>query len=181
MIIDSGHELLRVLETEFGPIDTGFLINENPVIQIVRYNTNKIGIEFISTLGMSKLDNKPNLEWYMEFIDTQSSDTMASLLSYYASIYIQNKMLPPKRGSYVVFSEGEGLYWKKNNACGLYFTHPFYRNHSLLTELEDCCVILVWVVPIVQSELHILETQGWQELEHYWNTKDVNLRAPFRD
>ena len=180
MMTDSGDELIRLFEAEFGQIETGFVLNKSPIVQMVRYEPSQNGIAYISTLGLNKLPKTPRFEWYMEFQATLSSDHAASLLGHYALKYIQNQIESPKRGNYLVFDGGQGSFWKKSNACGLYFTHPFFRSSSFLNNIGKCGVILVWIVPIVASELRILETEGWSELERYWDMNDINLHTPNR-
>ncbi|GAN69723.1 suppressor of fused domain protein [Acetobacter orleanensis] len=172
--------LPNVLEREFGEIDASMNSILSRKVQIIKYQ-GKDGLSFISTLGLSNMDNNDNkFEWIMEFEQDFPSEQAASMMDYFLKKLVDTKLFPPKRGSYISFPKESDHIWSNDNLCGIYFTYPFYRSKKFDDSLSEIDIVPVWVVPITKFEKDILENEGWTHLENYWNIQNINLHNPYR-
>jgi hypothetical protein len=136
------------------------------------------GISCYSTIGLSSypidLKTTDNKKIRVEFIGAcdSSSDMFANIISSCAFNIINDKYScdPGTVYPYVV-SE----YYPDTEMRHIYFTTPFLWENIHNLEFDDIIVTWLMAIPISDSELNFLKSNGSDQLESLFEEKDIDV------
>jgi hypothetical protein len=182
MTVDLVPQVLAHLESQIGPVETGWIVTEvSPQYSVVKYANPVSGGTVYGTIGLSarklhspqKKGNKIRQELLILAPIGQFEDLMPKLVRHLATEIAKSGHIV-RRGELISL---DGRPFPDSELSGVYATEPVYFPEGVHEPFqvagED--VVFVWLVPVTQTEAIYAYDNGWEMFEDLLEQVDPDL------